>query len=66
MKFNMDCGLYLLTVTIIYALIGLLNVFVLNWTKTEYIQLFWLLVLSLPLWFKPVARWCKIKTLWEN
>ena len=66
MKIKMDGGLYLLTITVVYAIIGLLNVFVFNWTRTEYIQLVWLIVLSLPLWLKPVARWCKIKTLWEN
>ena len=66
MKIKMDGGLYLLTITVVYAIIGLLNVFVFNWTRTEYIQLVWLIALSLPLWLKPVARWCKIKTLWEN
>jgi hypothetical protein len=65
MKIKMDSGLYLLTVTVIYAIVGLFNVFVFEWTKTEYIQLVWMLVLSLPLWLKPVARWCKMKTLWE-
>ena len=66
MKIKMDSGLYLLTVTTIYAIIGLLNIFVFNWTKTEYIQLVWMLVLSLPLWIKPIARWCNMKTLWET
>ena len=65
MKIKMDSGLYLLTVTVIYAIIGLLNIFVFEWTKTEYIQIVWMLVLSLPLWLKPVARWCNMKTLWE-
>ena len=65
MKIKMHGGLYLLTVTIIYAIVGLLNVFVFEYTKTEYIQLVWLVVLSLPLWIKPIARWCNMRTLWE-
>lgn len=66
MKIKIDGGVYLLTVTVTYAIIGLLNVFVFNWTKTEYIQLVWMLVLSLPLWIKPMARWCNMKTVWER
>ena len=62
----MDGGLYMFTVTVIYAIIGLLNIFVFDYTKAEYIQLVWLLVLSLPLWFKPMARWCNMKTVWET
>jgi hypothetical protein len=66
MKIKMDSGLYLLTVTVIYAIVGLFNVFVYTWTRTEYIQLVWMLVLSLPLWIKPIARWCNMKTVWET
>jgi hypothetical protein len=66
MKIKMDGGLYLLTVTVIYAIIGLLNIFVYTWTRTEYIQIVWMLVLSLPLWIKPIAKWCNMQTIWET
>ena len=65
MKIKMDGGLYLLMVTVIYAIIGLLNIFVFEWTRIEYIQIIWILVLSLPLWIKPIARWCNMQTIWE-
>jgi len=65
MKIKMDGGLYLLIVTVIYAIIGLINVFVFEWTRIEYVQIIWILVLSLPLWIKPIARWCNMQTIWE-
>lgn len=31
-----------------------------------YIQIAWLFIMSMPLWIKPLARWCNLQVLWER
>lgn len=58
--------LYILSVTVIYLMIGIIGVFVYKFCPIEFIQLAYCAILSLPLWIKPIADWCHMKTIWES
>ena len=49
----------------IYALVGLFNVFVCEFTRIEYIQAVWLLIMSLPLFVS--MKWLvRVNTIWDQ
>jgi hypothetical protein len=58
-------GYWLFYWTLIYTVIALYSVFVEPVAQLEYIQAAWLLVCSLPLWIKPLARFLNMRTLWK-
>jgi len=63
--FPLTGGAWLLSCCIIYALVGLFNVFVYSFTRVEYIQAVWMLIMSLPLWIR--MKWLVlIDTVWER
>lgn len=47
-----------------YLVVAVINLF---WpfVGMEYIQVIWLIVLSLPLWLSPVSKFVGIKPLWK-
>lgn len=47
-------------------MIGIIGVFVYKFCPIEFIQLAYCAILSLPLWIKPIADWCHMKTIWES
>ncbi|CAB4241727.1 hypothetical protein UFOVP71_265 [uncultured Caudovirales phage] len=63
--FGRSGGYWLFWTSTIYFLVAMFDLFVYNFTSTEYIQVTWILVLSLPLWIKPFAKWLNMKTIWE-
>jgi len=52
---------WLFWLNIIYFVVGLFNIFVYNFTKVEYIQMAWVVLMALPLWIKPLGRWLNMK-----
>lgn len=64
MKFPISAGAYMLIVTIVYAVVGLCNVFVYPFTQTEYIQMVWSLILMIPV-VLPVGRWVSGAPMWK-
>jgi hypothetical protein len=47
-----------------YLVVAIINLF---WPfGMEYIQVIWLVVLSLPLWLSPVSKFVGIKPLWKR
>jgi hypothetical protein len=58
-------GYWLFWASVIYFVVGMCNEFVYTFTKTEYIQIVWILIISVPLWCKPLARWLNMRTFWE-
>jgi hypothetical protein len=57
---------WLFWVSAVYAVVGLANASIYRFTEIEYIQFAYLLILSLPLWIKPLAKFLNMKTLWEK
>ena len=64
--FGRSSGYWLFWLSAIYLIVGFVNVFVYKFTEAEYIQMVWFLVLSLPLFVKPLANWLNMRTLWER
>lgn len=62
---KMSGGVWLFVTSFIYFVVGMIDLFVYNFAKTEYIQIVWIVVVSLPLWIPPLARFCNMKLIWE-
>lgn len=58
-------GGWLLFCCVIYALVGLFDIFVYNFARVEFIQLVWMIVMGLPLFIK--MKWLvRVDTVWER
>lgn len=64
--FTRSPGTWLFWVSLIYFLVGFYAVFVLQYKHLEYIQMVYVLIISLPLWIPPLARWVKVKCIWQS
>lgn len=62
--FQRTGGYYLFWLSVIYLTVGFANI-ELHFTEVEYIQVVWIVCLSLPLLIKPLARWLNMRTIWE-
>jgi hypothetical protein len=47
---------YAVWVSFVYLCVALYDAFVYNFTDIIFIQIVWLFILALPLWFKPLAK----------
>lgn len=65
MLFGRTGGHYLFWLSFVYLVVGFSNI-AYEFTKTEYIQMVWVLCLMLPLIVKPLARWLNMRTIWES
>jgi hypothetical protein len=65
MKLPISPDLYLLSTTVIYALVGLSNLFVYTFTDVVFIQIVWILVLSLPI-ILPISKIVRGAPLWKR
>ena len=63
--FGRTGGYWLFWTTFIYFWVGMFDIFVYNFTRTEFIQVAWIIVMSLPLYIKPLARYFNMKCVWE-
>ena len=63
--FGRSGGYWLFWVSVVYIMVGFVGVFVLHYTKLEYIQIAYVLAISLPLYIPPMARWLNMKCIWE-
>ena len=63
--FPMSPAVWLISVNLAYLVVGLINLFVYNFTHTEVIQMAWILVLMLPVWC-PMKRIVKDSPLILN
>ena len=63
--FGRTGGYWLFWISAIYVLVGIVGVFVFQFTHLEYIQIAYVLAISLPLWIPPMARWLNMKCIWE-
>lgn len=63
--FGRSGGYWMFWVSAIYLIVGIVNIWVYPFTKVEYIQAVWVVILSLPLWITPLARWLNMNSLWD-
>ena len=63
--FGRTGGYWLFWVSVAYVLAGIINWYSVPCTHIEYIQAAYVLVLSLPLYIPPMARWLNMKCVWE-
>jgi len=61
----MSSGKYLLCITTVYLLVGMLNICY-DWIPVLYIQIVWIIFLALPLVVPSVGKWVGISTFWEQ
>jgi hypothetical protein len=64
MKLPLSPLAYMILVGSVYLIAGLVNFFVYEFAKLEYIQLVWLVVLSLPV-FVPMRKIVRGSPLWR-
>ncbi len=64
--FGRTGGYWLFWVSVAYVAAGIINWYAVPCTRLEYIQAAYVVILSLPLWVKPLARFFNIKTVWET
>jgi hypothetical protein len=64
--FGRSGGYWLFWLSAVYLIVGIVNIFVYRFAEAEYIQMVFVLVLSLPLFIKPLANWLNMRTLWEK
>lgn len=61
MKLKMTPARWLFIVSTIYFIIGMVNIFIYHFTRTEIIQGVWVLILSMPLYVPKLGRWIGLK-----
>lgn len=68
-NFKMTADKWLMSWVIIYIISGIVSIFVFKLVGEDsivlYIQGVWIFLTSLPIWVKPIARWCNMRTFWE-
>ena len=64
--FGRTNGYYLFWTGVVYFLTGMFNIFVYEFTRSEFIQIAWIVVLALPLTVRPIAHHFNMRTLWER
>lgn len=58
-------GHWLFLVSAIYLELGLIDLFVYHFTEPTFITMGYVLLLSVPLYVPPLARFFNIKCIWE-
>jgi hypothetical protein len=64
MKYSRGPG-YLLAVTIVYFTLGMIDLFLIPGDWLPWLQIIWVVVISLPLWVKPLADKLNMKVIWD-
>ena len=59
-------GYWLFWISAVYLTLGMLDVFGhIKFVPDPWLQVTYVLALSLPLWIKPLARYFNMKCIWE-
>ena len=56
-----SAGLWLLGLSVVYFVIGMVDIFLLKVDWFPFVQLAWLMLIALPLVCNPLARWLNMK-----
>ena len=58
-------GYWLFWVSAVYLVLGMIDLFVVKFVQEPWLQVAYVLLLSLPLWIPPLARYFNMKCIWE-
>jgi hypothetical protein len=61
-KFPLSTLAWMMAVNGIYLVVGFLDIYF-KWWPTEYVQMVWVVVLSLPVWI-PMQRFVRMDPIW--
>jgi hypothetical protein len=59
-------GYYLFWTGFVYFWVGMYSVFIEQFASIELIQIAWIVIMALPLVFKPLAKRLNMRTVWER
>ena len=62
---KLEGGHWLFLVSAIYLELGMIDIFVTPFVETFYITAVFVLILSVPLYVPPLARFFNVKCIWE-
>jgi hypothetical protein len=63
--FPLSSGAWLMSCGAVYLIVSLVNHFVYPFTRIEYIQAVWMLIMSLPLWIR--MKWLvSVDSIWDQ
>lgn len=63
--FGRTGGYWLFWVSAIYLVIGFTDLFVVKFVQEPWLQVAYVVAISLPLWIPPLARYFNMKLIWE-
>ena len=63
--FERTGGYWLFWVSAVYLVLGMIDVFVQDIVAEPWLQVVYVLAISLPLWIPPLARYFNMKCIWE-
>jgi hypothetical protein len=66
MKLKISPGWWLVYVSSIYFIAGMVGIFVYPFCGTELLQFTYCVILSLPLWIPPLSQWVGVKLLFQS
>jgi hypothetical protein len=66
MKLKISPGWWLVYVSIIYFIAGIVDIFVYHFCDIELLLFAYCVILSLPLWVPPLSRWVGVKLLFRS
>ena len=58
-------GYWLFWVSAVYLVLGIIDLFVVKFIQEPWLQVAYVLLLSLPLYTPPLARFLNMKLIWE-
>ena len=58
-------GYWLFWVSAVYLVLGMIDLFVVKFIQEPWLQVAYVLLLSLPLYIPPLARFLNMKLIWE-
>jgi hypothetical protein len=64
--FGRSGGYWLFWISFVYLVVGFVNIFLYNFVESAYVQMVYILILSLPLVIKPFANYLNMRTIWEK
>jgi len=64
MKLPISAGVWLLSTTTIYLVVGLVNLFLYRFSPTEYIEIIWLFITAIPLYI-PMSKLVAVDPIWK-
>lgn len=66
MKKTIDSGWFLIIVGLVFLVAGIIDVFVYQFCKTEYLQIAFIAILASPVLIKPIGNIVGVDSIWDS